>query len=93
MGYISQKGLSYTFEVLHGPLGNKNKRIPMERKKYGDPPLPPKKADFGRTKAKLGRFAQNGLCYSFEIFQGLLSNKKIRNPMKKIFGWSHYAPN
>ena len=31
----------------------------------------------------MGRFAQKGLCYSFEILQGLLSNKNIRIPMKK----------
>ena len=40
----------------------------------------------------MGRFAQKGLCYSFEILQGLLSNKKIRNPMKKIFGESPLHP-
>ena len=63
-----------------------------EEKNFGDPPYPPKKADFGRTKAKMGRFAQNGLCYSFEIVEGLLNNKKIRNPMKKIFGGSPLHP-
>ena len=40
----------------------------------------------------MGRFAQIGLCYSFEILQGLLSNKKIRNSMKKIFGESPLHP-
>ena len=34
----------------------------------------------------MGCFSQKGLCYSFEIFNGLLSNKNIRNPMKNIFG-------
>ena len=28
---------------------------------------PLKKADFRRTKAKMGRVSQNGLCYNFEI--------------------------
>ena len=32
------------------------------------------------------------MCYSFEILQGLLSNKKFRNPMKKIFGESPLHP-
>ena len=51
------------------------------------PPYPPKKADFGRTKAKIGRFSQKGLCYSFEILQGLLTNKNIRITLKeKKFG-------
>ena len=61
-------------------------------KKLPGPPQAPQKADFGRTTAKMGRFAQKGLCYSFEILQGLLSNKKIRNPMKKIFGESPINP-
>ena len=30
------------------------------------------------TKAEMGCFSQKGLCYSFEILQGLLSNKNIR---------------
>jgi len=34
----------------------------------------------------MGCFSQKGLCYSFGILHGLLSNKNIRNPMKKIFG-------
>ena len=51
-------------------------KIPIKKKKFGDPPYPPKKADFGRTKAKMGRFSQNNFCYSFEILQGLLSKKK-----------------
>ena len=59
-------------------------KIPMKNKFRG-PPYPPKKADFGRTKAKMGRFSQKGLCYSFEILQGLLSNKNIKIPIKKNF--------
>ena len=34
----------------------------------------------------MGCFSQKGLCYSFGILHGLLSNKNIMNPMKKIFG-------
>ena len=59
---------------------------------FGDPPNPPKKADLGRTKAKMGRFSQKGLCYSFEILQGLLSNKNIRIPMKIKFRGPPQAP-
>ena len=40
----------------------------------------------------MGCFSQKGLCYSFGIFFGLLSNKIIRNPMKKIFGRSPLHP-
>ena len=46
-------------------------------------PYPPKKAEFGRLKAKMGRFSPKGLCYSFEILQGHLSNKNMKIPMKK----------
>ena len=53
---------------------------------FGDPPYPPKKADFGRTKAEMGYFSQKGLCYSFGILHGLLSNKNIRISMGKNFG-------
>ena len=28
-------------------------KIPMKKKKFGDPPYPPKKADFGCTTAKM----------------------------------------
>ena len=66
-------------------------KIPMG-KYFGDPPYPPKKADFGRTKAKMGRFSQKGLCYGFGILLGLLSNRNIRNPMIKIFGGSPIHP-
>ena len=64
----------------------------MTEKKFRGPPYPPKKADFGRLKAKMGCFSQKGLCYSFEILQGLLSSKEIRNPMKKIFVESPQHP-
>ena len=60
-------------------------------KKFGDPPKPPKKADFGRTKAEMGCFSQKDLCYS-EILLRLLSNKNIKIPMKKIFGGSPLYP-
>ena len=56
----------------------------MRKKNLGTPPSPLKKPILGGQKPKMGRFAQKGLCYSFEILQGLQSNKKIRNPMKKI---------
>ena len=92
MGYFSQKGLCYSFDILQGLLSNKNIRIPMREKNFGGPPYPLIKADFGRTKAEMGCFSQKGLCYSFEIFHGLLSNKNIRNPMKKIFGESPLHP-
>ena len=60
--------------------------------KFWGPPRPPKKADFGRTKAEMGYFSQKGLFYSFEILHELLSNKNIRNPKKKIFGESPLHP-
>ena len=56
------------------------------KKKFGDPPTPLKKADFGCLKAKMGCFSEKGLCYSFEILQGLLGNKNMKIPMKKISG-------
>ena len=64
----------------------------MKNKFWGPPPTPPKKADFGRTKGKMGRFSQNDFCYSFEILEGLLSNKKIRIPMKKKISGTPQAP-
>ena len=60
---------------------------------FRGPPRPPKKADFGRKKAEMGYFSQKGLSQSFEILQGLLSNKDIRNPKKKIIGESPFTPN
>ena len=93
MGCFSQKGLGYIFGILRGLLSHKNMKIPMGEKNFVDPPYPPKNADFGRTKAKMGRFSQKGLCYSFEILHGLLSNQYIRNPMKKIWGDPPYTPN
>ena len=41
---------------------------------------------------QMGQFFQKGLCYSFESLQGLLSNKNIKNPMKKIFWGSPLNP-
>jgi hypothetical protein len=55
----------------------------MREKNFGDPPYPPKMAYFARTKAKMCRFCEKGLCYSFEILHGLLSNKNRRIPIKK----------
>jgi len=91
-GPFLPEGFCYSFEISQGLLSNKKIRNPTKIKFQG-PPRPPKKADFGRTKAEMGCFSQKGLCYSFEIFRGLLSNKNIRNPMKKIFGESPYTPN
>ena len=42
-----------------------------------------KKPELERTKAEMGRFSQKGLCYSFEILQGLLTQKNINILMKK----------
>ena len=53
--------------------------------KNGGPPYPPEKADFGRTKAKMGCLSQTGLCYSFEILHGLLNNKNMGITLKKMF--------
>ena len=36
------------------------------KNKFQGPPYPPKKANLRQTKAKMGRFSQKGLCYSFE---------------------------
>ena len=52
----------------------------------------PMKKKFGREKAEMGRFSKKGLCYSFEILQGLLSNKNIWIPMKKKFRGPPLAP-
>ena len=62
------------------------------KKKNRGPPYPPKKADFGRLKAQMGRFSQKGLCYSFEILQGLISNKDIKFSMKKKIRGPPLAP-
>ena len=61
-------------------------------KKYLGTPLAPKKAYFGRTKAKVGCFSEKGLCYSIKILQGLLSNKNMRIPMKFFFRGLPLAP-
>ena len=82
----------YSFEILQGLLSKKNIRIPMKIK-FRDPPRPPKKADFWRTKAEMGYFSQKGLFYSFEILHELLSNKNIRNPKKRYLGNSPYTLN
>ena len=58
----------------------------------GPPQAPPQKADFGQKKAEMGRFSKKGLCYSFEILQGLLSNKNIMIPMEKKFRGHPLAP-
>ena len=88
MGCFSQKGLCYNFWILHRLLRNKNIRIAMERKNFMNPPYPPKKADFGRTKAEIGCLSQKG----FGILHGLLNKKNIRKPMKMIFGRSPLHP-
>ena len=62
------------------------------RKKFRGPTYPPKKADFGYLKAKICRFSQKGLYYSFEILQGLLSNKNMKIPMKIKFRGPPLAP-
>ena len=40
MGYFSQKGLFYSFEILHGLSSNKNIRNP-KKKIFGESPLHP----------------------------------------------------
>ena len=40
MGYFSQKGLFYSFEILHELLSNKNIRNP-KKKIFGESPLHP----------------------------------------------------
>ena len=40
----------------------------------------------------MGCFSQKGLCYSFEIMQGLLNDKNNKISMKKIFGGSPLFP-
>ena len=64
----------------------------MKKKSLGTPTSPPKKADFGRKKAEMGRFSKKGLCYSFENLQGLLSNKNIRIPMRKKISGTPPSP-
>ena len=40
MGYFSEKGLFYSFEILHGLLSNK--MLGIQRKRYlGNPPYTP----------------------------------------------------
>ncbi len=45
--------------ILWGPNSQKYEHS-NEEKNFGDPPYPPKKAYFGQTKAKMGRFSQKG---------------------------------
>ena len=92
MGRFSQKGLCYSFEILQGLLSNKNIRIPMKKKKLGGPSLAPQKSRFWADKSRNGPFLPEGFCYSFEISQGLLSNKKIRIPTKIKFQGPPQAP-
>ena len=54
---------------MHGLLIHKKNRIPMKKKKFGDPYYPPKNADFGWTLAKMGHFSQKALWHSFEFFR------------------------
>ena len=54
--------------------------------KFRGTPQAPQKSRFLEDKAEMGYFSQKGLFYNFEILHGLLSNKNIRNPKKKIFG-------
>ena len=65
----------------------------MKIKFLRPPPQAPQKADFGREKAEMGYFSQKGLFYSFEILQGLLSNKNIRIRIKGYLGNPSYTPN
>ena len=88
-----QKEGSQDFKFLHGLLSHKNRKIPMKKKQIGDPPQPTEKANLGRTKAKMGHFSKKGSCYSFEILQGLLSNKKRSISMKNKFQGPPYLPN
>ena len=79
-GLISTKKVLYkVVKNLSSPRVlslNKNIRIPMIEKKIGDPlPEPPKKADLGLKKGEMDCFSQKGLCYSFEIWQGLQGSK------------------
>ena len=84
IGRFLTEGIVLQFWNFAWAPNSQNMKIPM-KKTIGGHPSPPKKADFGRTKAKIGRFSQKVLCYSFEILQGLLSNKNIRIPMKIKF--------
>ena len=59
--------------------------IELQNPYSGVHPYPPKKADFGREKAKMGCFSQKGVCYSFGILHGLISNKIMKIPMKQEF--------
>ena len=60
--------------------------------KFLRPLTGPPKSQIWAEKAEMGYFSKKGLFYSFEILQGLLSNKNLKIPMKKIFGGSPPAP-
>ena len=53
MGCLSQKGLCYSFGILHGLLSHKIRKIPTE-KNVGDPPSSLKKPILGGQTLKLG---------------------------------------
>ena len=53
MGYLSQKGLFYSFEILHELLSNKNIRNP-KKKIFGESPLHPQLTLFGPENGKFG---------------------------------------
>ena len=77
---------------MHGLLTHKKYEDSNEKQISGTPPTPLKKPILGRTKAKMGRFSQKGLCYNFEILHGLLTNKNIRILMKKKDFWDPPSP-
>ena len=55
---------------MHGLLSNKNMKIPMKKKNFGDPPSPLTKPILGGKKPKWAVSPR-------------ISNKNIRIPMKK----------
>ena len=93
MGYFSQKGLFYSFEILQGLLSNKNMKIRMRKKNLGTPPSPLKKPIFGRQKPKWAVWPRRG-CHRIIIFlHGLLIHKNMKITMKKkIFQGAPYPP-
>ena len=54
MGRCSQKGLCYSFKILHGLLSYKNIRIPMKKR------LAPQKSGFWADKSQNGLFFPEG---------------------------------
>ena len=65
MGSLSQKGLCYGFEILHGLISNKN--IGITLKKMSPPPHPTllKKAIVGRQKYKWAVIGARNIRYDF----------------------------